>query len=191
MEKGGCKYFKKCGACQLRNLSYKEQLSYKMSRIIKTLGRFCHVHEIVPMENTEGYRNKAQAIVFPQGGKAVSGIYKSSSGTAVKCDFCAIETKTASEIIRVVINIANDINVTTNWIPLGCNDGKPFKGTIEGNQTNNQNQNCFLPLLQFLTVRYVQSYKAPRKRPYHTCLIEHRWLKRNKRNSKTKIVGKM
>ncbi len=122
MEKGGCKYFKKCGACQLRNMSYKEQLSYKMSRIIKTLGRFCHAHEIVPMENTEGYRNKAQAIVFPQGGKAVSGIYKSSSGTAVKCDFCAIETKTASEIIRVVINIANELKIQ----PYNAATGKGF-----------------------------------------------------------------
>ena len=34
-----CKYFKKCGACQLRNMTYEEQLSYKMSRVIKLVGK--------------------------------------------------------------------------------------------------------------------------------------------------------
>ncbi len=111
MEKGGCKYFKKCGACQLRNLTYEEQLSYKMSRIIKTLGRYGHVDEIVPMEKTEGYRNKAQAIFFAQGNKTVSGIYRSSTGTAVKCDFCAIETQRAGKMIGGITRIANELKI--------------------------------------------------------------------------------
>lgn len=108
----GCKYFKKCGACQLRNMTYEEQLSYKMSRVIKTLGRFCHIDEIVPMENPENYRNKAQAIIMSKGGKIVSGIYKSSSGTAVKCDFCSIETERAGKIIREITCIMNELKIS-------------------------------------------------------------------------------
>ncbi len=107
----GCKYFKKCGACQLRNMSYEEQLSYKMSRVIKLLGRFCHVDEIVPMEKPEAYRNKAQAMMFSQNGRTVSGIYKSSVGMAVKCEFCPNETELAGKIIRECAKIMNELRL--------------------------------------------------------------------------------
>ena len=35
-----CPLAKKCGGCQLQNMNYEEQLSYKMSKAIKLLGRF-------------------------------------------------------------------------------------------------------------------------------------------------------
>lgn len=106
-----CKYFKKCGACQLRNMTYAEQLSYKMSRVIKTVGRFGHVDEIVPMENTSGYRNKAQQLIFEQNGKVQSGIYQSSSGKAVRCDSCPIETEISAKIIREICNIMGELKL--------------------------------------------------------------------------------
>lgn len=92
-------------------MSYEEQLSYKMSRVIKLLGRFCHVDEIVPMEKPEAYRNKAQAMLFSQNGKTVSGIYRSSVGTAVKCDFCPNETELAGKIIAESAKIMNELKL--------------------------------------------------------------------------------
>ena len=53
-----CKYFGKCGGCQTPNLTYEEQLSMKMAKVISLLGRMCHVDEIVPMENPYNYRCK-------------------------------------------------------------------------------------------------------------------------------------
>ena len=106
-----CKYFKKCGACQLRNMTYAEQLSYKMSRVIKTVGRFGHVEEIVPMENTSGYRNKAQQLIYEQNGKVQSGIYQSSSGKPVRCDSCPVETEISSKIIREICHIMSELKL--------------------------------------------------------------------------------
>ena len=45
-----CPFYKKCGGCQLQNMTYEEQLSYKMAKTIKNLGRFGHVEEIIGME---------------------------------------------------------------------------------------------------------------------------------------------
>ena len=106
-----CKYFKKCGACQLRNMTYEEQLSYKMSRSIKLLGRFCHVDEIVPMANTASYRNKAQAIYFEQSGKVFYGIYQSSSGKVIRCEGCPVETRAAREVFSGIKNIMNELKI--------------------------------------------------------------------------------
>lgn len=111
MKNDSCKYFKKCGACQLRNLPYEEQLSFKMSRVIKLLGRFCHVDEIVGMENTAAYRNKAQAVFYNQSGRVFSGIYQSASGKVIRCDTCPVISKKAGLIISEITSIMNELKL--------------------------------------------------------------------------------
>ncbi len=106
-----CKYFKKCGACQLRNMTYEEQLSYKMSREIKLLGKFCHVDEIVPMANPSSYRNKAQAAYFEQNGKVFYGIYQSSTGRVIRCEGCPVETPAAWELFSGIKNLMNELKL--------------------------------------------------------------------------------
>lgn len=106
-----CKYFKKCGACQLRNMTYEEQLSYKMSRVIKLVGKYCHVDEIVPMANPSAYRNKAQAIFFEQNGRVVYGIYQSSSGKIIRCEGCPVETPAAWELFSGIKNLMNELKL--------------------------------------------------------------------------------
>ena len=92
-------------------MTYPEQLSYKMSKVIKTVGRFGHVDEIVPMETVSGYRNKAQQLIFEQNGKIQSGIYQSSSGKAVRCDGCPNETVVSAKIIREICSIMNELKL--------------------------------------------------------------------------------
>lgn len=109
---GNCKIYKKCGACQLRNMSYEEQLSFKMSRVIKLLGKWCHVDEIIPMSNPSGYRNKAQAAFFEQSGRVYAGIYQSASGRIVKCGDCPVQTAAANSIIRGICSIMNELHIS-------------------------------------------------------------------------------
>ena len=45
-----CKYFGKCGGCQLPNLEYNEQLAYKQRQAEFLLGKFCKVNEIIGMD---------------------------------------------------------------------------------------------------------------------------------------------
>lgn len=96
----GCTLYKKCGGCQLQNMSYEEQLSYKQAKCIKTLGKFGFVEEIIGMENPVHYRNKVQA-AFGQtrGGKIISGVYQASSHNIVLVDECKTEDITADKII--------------------------------------------------------------------------------------------
>ena len=55
-----CPLAKKCGGCQLQNLSYDEQLHLKQATAIRLLGRFGHVEEILGMDDPYHYRNKVR-----------------------------------------------------------------------------------------------------------------------------------
>ncbi|MBQ8400592.1 MAG: 23S rRNA (uracil(1939)-C(5))-methyltransferase RlmD, partial [Clostridia bacterium] len=52
-----CEMRRSCGGCQTWNLTYEEELSMKMGKLIRALGRFGHVEEIIPMEDPYHYRN--------------------------------------------------------------------------------------------------------------------------------------
>lgn len=98
-----CKYAKKCGGCQLLNLSYEEQLRHKQVKVIRLLGRFCRVEEIIGMNDPYHYRNKAQyAFGTERGGRAVAGVYQSSSHRIVDIDSCMI-TDPRADAIAVTI----------------------------------------------------------------------------------------
>ena len=60
-----CEHYKKCGGCQLQNLPYDRQLSFKQVKVIKLLGKYHHVNEIIGMEHPYRYRNKVQAAFKP------------------------------------------------------------------------------------------------------------------------------
>jgi len=100
MEK--CPYAKKCGGCQLQNLTYSEQLRMKQVKLIKLLGRFGHVDEIIGMDNPYHYRNKVQSAFVSKGGKVLSGIYQSSSFKIVPIEKCYLENEEADSIIATV-----------------------------------------------------------------------------------------
>lgn len=93
-----CPYIKKCSGCQLSNLDYPSQLSYKQTRVIKLLGKFCHIDEIKGMDCPFHYRNKSQSAFFKRNGKTLSGIYQSTTGRITETESCLIEDKLSNEI---------------------------------------------------------------------------------------------
>ena len=101
-----CPHRKKCGGCQLQNLSYEQQLHFKMVKVIKLLGKFHRVNEIIGMDEPYHYRNKVQAAFgTTRGGKIISGIFQSSSHRIVAVDECLLEDKKADEIIVSIRNL--------------------------------------------------------------------------------------
>lgn len=98
----GCTLYKKCGGCQLQNMTYPEQLSFKQVKAIKALGKFCHVDEIIGMENPVHYRNKVQAAFGYRNGRIISGVYQSSTHNIIPVDECLLEDKLADSIIVTV-----------------------------------------------------------------------------------------
>ena len=102
-EQAPCPYAKKCGGCQLMNMTYHEQLSWKTALCIKLLGRFCRVEEIIGMKNPSHYRNKVQAAFqLTRSGKIVSGVYQSGTHNVVNVNSCLTEDRKADEIILYI-----------------------------------------------------------------------------------------
>lgn len=109
----GCPVYKKCGGCQLQNLTYDMQLKHKQVKCIKLLGRAGHVDEIIGMDYPYHYRCKVQAAFSTIRGNVVSGVYQSSTHKIVPVDECMIEDKAASEIISTLRKLIKSFKIKT------------------------------------------------------------------------------
>lgn len=106
-----CRYAKKCGGCQLQNLDYGEQLSFKQAKIIKLLGRYCHIDEIIGMEDPTNYRNKLQTAFTFRNGHIYSGIYQSSTKKIVGIDRCLLEDEYSQRIAKTVLKLLTKFKI--------------------------------------------------------------------------------
>lgn len=98
-----CPVAKKCGACQLQNMNYAQQLKFKQGKCVHFLGRFGRVAEIIGMETPFHYRNKSQAAFgVTRAGQIISGIYQSSTHNIVRVDSCLLEDEKADSIVVTV-----------------------------------------------------------------------------------------
>ena len=95
-----CPLAKKCGGCQLQNMTYDRQLKWKQARCEILLKKFGKVEKIIGMDNSYHYRNKVQAAFGrTKSGKIISGVYQSGSHRIVSVDSCMTEDVTADKII--------------------------------------------------------------------------------------------
>ncbi|MGN0574010.1 MAG: 23S rRNA (uracil(1939)-C(5))-methyltransferase RlmD [Acutalibacteraceae bacterium] len=95
-----CPLAKKCGGCQLQNMTYNRQLRWKQARCEILLKKFGKVDKIIGMESPYHYRNKVQAAFGrTRSGKIISGVYQSGSHRIVSVDSCMTEDETADKII--------------------------------------------------------------------------------------------
>ncbi len=108
-----CPVSRKCGGCQLMNMSYEEQLIFKQAKVIKLLGGFHRVSSIIGMNNPFHYRNKVQAAFGrTRGGEIISGVYQSSTHNIVKTERCFIEDEKADEIICSIRQLIKSFKLT-------------------------------------------------------------------------------
>ena len=111
---GSCPVYKKCGGCQLQNLSYPEQLKFKQNKVERLLKKFCKVEPIIGMENPYHYRNKVQAAFYTdRRGKIISGVYQSGTHHVVGVDSCQTEDVIADKIIVAVRKLLPSFKMTT------------------------------------------------------------------------------
>ena len=116
-----CPHRKSCGGCQTWNLTYAEECSMKMSRLISLLGRYGHIEEILKMDDPYHYRNKMQTL-FSFGGKnnIQYGIYQASGRehtdtpriVRLKGDGCLIENETSGKIVHTIAGLLAKHRVT-------------------------------------------------------------------------------
>ncbi len=116
-----CPHRKSCGGCQTWNLTYAEECSMKMSRLISLLGRYGHIEEILKMDDPYHYRNKMQTL-FSFGGKnnIQYGIYQASGRERtdnprimrLKGDGCLIENETSGKIVHTIAGLLAKHKIT-------------------------------------------------------------------------------
>ena len=112
--KENCPVYKKCGGCQLQNLSYPEQLKFKQNKVERLLKKFCKVEPIIGMENPYHYRNKVQSAFYTnKSGKIISGVYQSGTHHVVGIDSCQTEDIIADKIIVAVRKLLPSFKMTT------------------------------------------------------------------------------
>ena len=92
-----CPHYPACGGCQLRHLTYDEELWMKRRKVEDALCRLggadIAVEEILGSGTEEGYRNKSQ---FPIGPDGVPGFYRARSHQVIPALDCRIQTPQAN-----------------------------------------------------------------------------------------------
>lgn len=119
-----CEASKKCNACQLNNLSYKEQLNFKQKKVEKNIGGFCSILPIIPMETPFSYRNNSQMLYKVDKNKDYQcGIYKSKTKSITSVSGCKLQTARQNEIFNVLSSLLKsfkikpfDFHKNTGWL---------------------------------------------------------------------------
>lgn len=112
-----CPAFQKCGGCSYRHISYEEELAVKRDKVrnafSKLSGLEVEVFPVLPSENSNYYRNKAQ---FPIGLNKqrviTAGFYTLRSHNIINIDHCLIQNPVFSEIVSVVKEFIVKNNIT-------------------------------------------------------------------------------
>ncbi|HIS53009.1 MAG TPA: 23S rRNA (uracil(1939)-C(5))-methyltransferase RlmD [Candidatus Onthomonas avicola] len=102
-----CPYYPKCGGCQLRHMSYEEELSLKLGRVNDALQRIgglpLRAEVIHPAPERTGYRNKVQFPVGPASDGGVRlGFYRRRSHEIVPVERCLLQPEASNQAGQIV-----------------------------------------------------------------------------------------
>ncbi len=102
-----CRYFERCGGCQLLHLDYLAQLAAKRQKVIDAIERIGRLEGIEVLPTVEAkdsfyYRNKMMFPVGQSGSKVSIGCYEKASHKVVNIDDCLIQKKANNDVMRIV-----------------------------------------------------------------------------------------
>lgn len=118
----GCVFHKRCGGCQLQQMSYERQLQFKEDKVKNNLIRIggftkekleAVMESIVGMEEPFGYRNKAQ---YPVGtdkqGHPIMGFYAGRSHDIIANTDCALGVEENQRILEIILSYMRKYHVS-------------------------------------------------------------------------------
>ena len=98
-----CPYFKKCGGCALRHVSYEAELAFKLERVNEAYKRIGGLSlcadEIIGGKETLRYRNKG---IYAIGEGPVKGFFRPRSHDIIPVDDCIIQDKSSNAAAQAV-----------------------------------------------------------------------------------------
>lgn len=112
-----CPYSQRCGGCSFRNMTYDEELKYKLSRVNDSLERIGHLdiqtEEIIGAVSVDHYRNKAQYPVSVCDGELFAGFYAYKSHRIIPCSDCRLQPKEFEQGIKAFEKWVEAADVTS------------------------------------------------------------------------------
>lgn len=121
VEEPVCPMARKCGGCQIQEMTYERQLEFKEAKVRGNLLRIGDVPEdildkvsepIVGMEDPFHYRNKAQ---FPIGtdkeGNIITGFYAGRTHSIIPNTSCALGVEVNEDILKIILTFMKEYKV--------------------------------------------------------------------------------
>lgn len=103
-----CKYYDRCGGCQIQHLSNKSQNLYKQKMVEDLLGEFGDIEKLISMEYPYEYRNKIQySFGYDKNNKRIAGMYAKNSHDIINIENCLVQDPIADKIIISIKRIMN------------------------------------------------------------------------------------
>ena len=116
-----CAFARKCGGCQIQEMSYEQQLAFKERKVrgnLERIGGFAPelldrvTDPAVGMDEPFGYRNKAQ---FPFGtdreGNPVTGFYAGRTHDIIANTDCALGVLVNREILEIILAFMKEYRI--------------------------------------------------------------------------------
>ncbi|MCD8023229.1 MAG: TRAM domain-containing protein, partial [Lachnospiraceae bacterium] len=104
-----CPQARRCGGCQIQEMSYEAQLAFKARKVrsnLQRIGGFTEIpmEPILGMEQPFRYRNKAQ---YPIGrdrdGHLIAGFYAGRTHTVIDCRDCLLGAEVNQTILDIIL----------------------------------------------------------------------------------------
>ncbi len=111
-----CPEARRCGGCQIQQLSYDAQLEFKENKIRNDLLRIggfseqeIHMEPIIRMETPFRYRNKT---VYPIGTdreeRLIAGFYAGRTHSIIPCEDCLLGQKENGRVLRTILRFMEE-----------------------------------------------------------------------------------
>ena len=106
-----CPNFTRCGGCSTWQMSYEEELRFKLTKVndaLQHIGRqTVTAHEIIGCENPLHYRNKGIFNVAEIDGKTCFGFFRERTHELVPIEHCLIQMPLGEKVSRAVCDFMN------------------------------------------------------------------------------------
>ena len=102
-----CPAFPRCGGCDLRHMSYEEELRFKLGRVNDALAHIgrqtLQAEEIIGSAEIDRYRNKGIFAVAEVDGSPAAGFYRERSHELIPIDRCLIQDELSERAAAAVV----------------------------------------------------------------------------------------
>lgn len=107
-----CKYFERCGGCDIQHINYQAQLTYKKDHLVQSLHKYMHkkleddvIGDMIGSRKESSYRNKAQLPIRDVKGIPRFGLFKRNSNQMLPVSHCPVQHPLINKVMTQTIDL--------------------------------------------------------------------------------------